>query len=136
MKRILVPTDFTEYSEFAIESAVGLAKKSGGKIVLFHVLKRQESEEEALQQLENSEAKSYFQSVPHEHEICRGNEIEAITSAKADVIVMGSKGAQGLKSFFIGTNAERIAKHSDSPVITVKDKTDLGNIKSISCQPS
>ena len=35
--RILVPTDFGEPAERAIELAVGLAKKHGAKITLMHV---------------------------------------------------------------------------------------------------
>ncbi len=36
MKKILVPVDFSEYSENAIDYALSLAEKIGGEIRLFH----------------------------------------------------------------------------------------------------
>ena len=36
MKNILVPIDFSEHSNYAVEVAVDLAKKNGATILLFH----------------------------------------------------------------------------------------------------
>lgn len=38
MKKILVPTDFSEQSGFAIDLACQIAKKSGGRVTVMHVL--------------------------------------------------------------------------------------------------
>lgn len=131
MKRILVPTDFSEYSEFAIHSAASLVKKYGGTIVLFHVLTKNESAEEAKSKFELLLSSGVLDGISHEYQVSDGEPIDAIITAYADLIVMGSKGAQGLKSFFIGTNAEQVSKQARFPVITVKGYTDLGAIKSI-----
>ena len=42
MKRILVPVNFSQVSKDAVKSAATLARKSGGDIVLFHVIEDSE----------------------------------------------------------------------------------------------
>jgi len=37
-----------------------------------------------------------------------------------DAIIMGSHGASGLREFFVGSNAEKIVRHSDVPVLVLK----------------
>jgi nucleotide-binding universal stress UspA family protein len=41
---------------------------------------------------------------------------------KADLVVMGSHGTDGLKEIFIGSNAEKVVRHSKVPVLVVKDE--------------
>jgi len=38
----------------------------------------------------------------------------------ADLIIMGSHGASGLKEFFIGSNTEKVVRHSNIPVMVIK----------------
>jgi len=131
MKKIVVPTDFSEYSQFAIDSAISLAKKSNGTVFLLHVLERNETKEMAESALNEFINTASFGEVKYHYEIISGDPVDAIVTSGADLIVMGSKGAKGLKSFFIGTNAEKVAKRSDCSVIIVKEATDLGEMKSI-----
>ena len=44
----------------------------------------------------------------------------------ADLIVMGSHGASGVKEFFVGSNTERVVRNADIPVLVVKD--DITNV--------
>ncbi len=37
-KKILVPTDFSEHSDKALEKALDIAKEEGSEIVFFHVI--------------------------------------------------------------------------------------------------
>ena len=131
MKKIVVPTDFSEYSHFAIASAISLAKKSNGLIFLLHVLEKNETEDMAKAAFNHFISDADFGEVRHDYEIISGDPIDAIVTSGADVIVMGSKGAKGLKSFFIGTNAEKVSKRASCPVFIVKAVTDLGEMKSI-----
>jgi len=39
-----------------------------------------------------------------------------------DLIVMGSHGASGFKEMFIGSNAEKVVRNSDIPVLIIKKK--------------
>lgn len=43
-------------------------------------------------------------------------------SAKADSIVMGTLGRSGLPHFLLGSVAERVVRHADVPVLTVRAK--------------
>ncbi len=131
MQRIIVPTDYSKEAEYAALSAVSLAQKSGGIVIFYHVLEKTESREEAEEKLKQFSSSIEFQQVQIEYIISDGAPLDAIITAGGDLIVIGSKGASGLKSFFIGTVAEKVAKHSPCPVIVVKEATDLSNIRSI-----
>jgi nucleotide-binding universal stress UspA family protein len=45
---------------------------------------------------------------------------EVAEKHKADLIVMGSHGADGLQEIFIGSNTERVVRTSDVPVLVIK----------------
>jgi nucleotide-binding universal stress UspA family protein len=46
---------------------------------------------------------------------------------EADLVVMGSHGTDGLTEIFIGSNAEKVVRNSEIPVLVIKD--DLENFK-------
>ena len=46
--------------------------------------------------------------------------LKAAEEHKADLIVMGSNGADGLQEIFIGSNTERVVRTSDVPVLVIK----------------
>jgi nucleotide-binding universal stress UspA family protein len=58
------------------------------------------------------------------HLIVEGNPAEQIikvaSEQSADLIVMGTLGASGIKKFLIGSVAEKVIRHSPVPVLTVK----------------
>ena len=43
MKKIIVPVDFSEYSEYALETASILAKKNNAEILVLHMLEMSEA---------------------------------------------------------------------------------------------
>ena len=48
-------------------------------------------------------------------------------SEDADLIIMGSHGASGINEIFVGSNTERVVRHSETPVLVIKNKPE--NIK-------
>ena len=54
-----------------------------------------------------------------QHKLLAGNPAEQIIDAgrDADVIVMGKSGSHGMRQFLIGTVVERVARHSETPVL-------------------
>ncbi|NRA92251.1 MAG: universal stress protein, partial [Psychroserpens sp.] len=40
----------------------------------------------------------------------------------ADIIIMGSHGASGFKEMFVGSNAEKVVRTSDVPVLVIKNE--------------
>lgn len=41
-----------------------------------------------------------------------------------DMIIMGTKGASGIQEMLVGSNAEKVVRHSDVPVITIKSENE------------
>lgn len=141
MKKIIVPVDFSEQSEYALKVAASLAKKHGSEIFAVHMLELSAaiiSTTEGLQQdqmlflIKLSEkrfaeflSKPYLKNIKvtpiikHFKVFSELNEIAKIHNA--DLVVMGSHGSDGLKEIFIGSNAEKVVRNSEVPVLVIKD---------------
>ncbi len=142
MKKILIPVDFSEHSEYALEVAATLAKKHSASLVVLHmmglseaVLTRDESQEmfEAIYYMKLAEKrftdfldKEYLKDITIETTVQNYKEFHEINRVakdfKADLIVMGSHGASGLKEVFVGSNTEKVVRTSDTPVLVVKNR--------------
>ncbi|MBT8325944.1 MAG: universal stress protein [Winogradskyella sp.] len=143
MNKILVPTDFSTEAENALKVAAMLAKKYDAEIYLLHML------EIPLQEIDPVNAHSdipeaiFFMKLAHQkfealidsdyldgikvHETVKSditfNEIKAACyEFDIDLIVMGSHGASGLKEMFIGSNAEKVVRTSEVPVLVIKNE--------------
>lgn len=146
MKRILVPTDFSDHAEYALRVAAQIARENDGEIYLLHMLelpslsdgigesnavgtsnelpevmffmqKTRERFEEILSQ-------PYLEGVPVieaiQFERAFEGTIEHGKKHNIDLIVMGSHGASGFKEMFIGSNTEKVVRTSDIPVLVIK----------------
>lgn len=158
MKKILVPTDFSKTSITALEVAIDIAKKAGGDITLLHVVEEATPEsfkisgeghpddfedrlftykmlEKAKKQLEKLVTDPRFGSVRINGELRIGNPFHGmntiITEHKVDLVVMGTRGHSKLEEMVIGTNTERVVRHSRCPVLTVHKKPAVTDFKNI-----
>lgn len=140
MKKIIVPIDFSEYSEYALETAAILAKRNKAEILALHMLEMSEAiltrtgtdmQMETLFFLQMAEKKfhdflkkDYLKGlkvtpiVKHFRVFSEVNDVAE--SYGADLVVMGSHGASGIKEFFIGSNTEKVVRHSNIPVLIIK----------------
>ena len=152
MKKILVPTDFSEEAENALKVAAQIAKKFDGEIFLLHML------ELPLDLIDPSQPKGsgdlpeaiFFMKLAHQrfnkvmksdylkgikvHETVEFHEafdgiMEISKKHDCDVIIMGSSGAEGLKDIFIGSNTEKVVRHSNIPVLVIKNEIPLFEVK-------
>ncbi len=154
MKKLLVPCDFSKPALHAFEFALDMAAKSANSTVhLLHVIElpvmsdsvlmpvlnfEEQHLEDARVQAEKEFAnlkKQYNKdSIKIESEVWFGRPAEQIQQYTKDhaidMIVMGSHGAKGMKEFFVGSNAEKIVRHAQVPVLVLKDRY-KGPIKSI-----
>ncbi len=140
MKRILVPTDFSEHSEFALEVACCIAKDKGSHIVLIHMMGLSETVYAKSEAQEYEEAMYYMKLARKRFKkvvdkpYAKGIKItetvqnykifsEINTVAKEqniDLIVMGSHGTKGLNEVFVGSNTEKVVRTSEVPVLVIK----------------
>jgi nucleotide-binding universal stress UspA family protein len=153
LKKILVPTDFSDLSNTALRYAASMAKHSDAEIILLHVMQPYEHEailnkiidfkgtlQKAIQDKLN-EVKANtpdLLGVNVRVKIVEGKVYETIEKIvkeeDLDLVVMGTHGAGGLgdlERYVLGTNAFRTVHVSGCPVITlkeVKDKIAYDNI--------
>ncbi|TVR81192.1 MAG: hypothetical protein EA412_03515 [Chitinophagaceae bacterium] len=138
--KILIPTDFSEFSLKAIEFGIEIAKKTNGSIYIFTSIHVPGSsiammnemmdvlEKETQNDLNNllDEVKSEVSGeVDINGNFSVGDPVMAINefSGKigADLIVMGTKGASGLKKALIGSNASGVIKNTKIPVLLIPE---------------
>jgi len=140
---ILVPYDFSAYSQRAFAWAVHFARQWQCPIDLLHVVPLVTSASPLLtsgafnlvniqENLQADAEASLSQMVAGAdthpvdvrpqvligepfHEICRVAE-----ASKCDLVVMGSHGRTGLSHVFLGSVAERVVRHAPCPVLVVR----------------
>lgn len=151
MKRILVPCDFSETAIEAFKFAAAIAEKSNGTVHLLHVVElpvlydsaavlsfeqaymtdRKKEVEKAFSKLKEKYAKDLPITVKSHVEY--GGTVHVIRrmilETKADLVVLGTHGAKGLKEFTVGSNTEKIVRSSPVPVISMKKG--IKHVKSI-----
>jgi nucleotide-binding universal stress UspA family protein len=140
MKKIIVPIDFSEHSEYALKAAAQLAKTYNAKLLALHMLEMSDimltaSEGEqyqkalffyklAEQKFETFLQKPYLNDitvVPIVKHFKVFSEVNDVAKEEdADLIVMGSHGASGFKEFFVGSNTERVVRNAEIPVLVLK----------------
>ena len=145
MDTILVPTDFSEDATRALESAVDLARISGGRIVLLHaysielpfaapsygggVILPEGFYVEYRNQASQSVERLAKETASKEGIEVTGVAIEQpawlaiVEQAEklpADLVVMGTRGLTGIKHVALGSTAERVVRKATCPVLTVK----------------
>ncbi len=144
MKTILVPVDFSDYSEYALKVAASMAKDEKAMIIVLHMLDLQtalmnESESYQLERtafmLELAKKrfkkfldKDYLKGIkvsPVVKHLKIFSEINDIAKEEdVDLIIMGSHGATGFKELFLGSNTEKVIRFSDVPVLIIKGDLD------------
>lgn len=136
--RILVPSDFSESSDAALEYARMLANRFGASLHLLHVLNEPllaeglaaeafMSEPPAIRAGLVDEARAHLSqraSGTSSTEVVFGHAAAAIVECAArlgaDLIVMGSHGRTGLAHLLLGSVAEAVGRTATCPVLTVR----------------
>lgn len=150
---ILVPTDFSAAAKAAGRFAASLAVPVKAKVVLLSVVEMDTSETvlhswkvlenqnkaSALRNLEKQvkEIQASFKTPPQistDLVVGMPKEEMIVQRAKeisADLIVMGTKGASGLKKIFSGSNTARIIQLSHIPVVAIPAKITFSQLAKI-----
>ena len=137
---ILVPVDFSEQSEVALEQAVSLSRVFNSEIHVLNVIneefslsklfddsdkiqykKRIKERLDAFVKAKNAEFGIELKSIQVTGKIY-SQVVNSADVIDAEFIVMGTSGSSTLKKRFIGSNALRVVRESHKPVITIKGK--------------
>ena len=142
MKRILVPTDFSEHAEYALKVAAQIARKNNSEIILLHMLELPHQggdalgsghqipeimfyKEMAIKNLEELMDVDYLEGL-NVSEIIQFEKafdgiIKIVKKNDVDMIVMGSHGTSGFQEMLIGSNTEKVVRFSEVPVLVIKN---------------
>lgn len=153
MKTIIVPVDFSEYSEYALNVAAVLAGKLDANILVLHMLELstvhaygKETQNDHIEKtlfytklaekkFDEFLRKDYLNGIsvtPIIRHFKVFSELGEVASENnANLIVMGSKGSSGISEFFIGSNTEKVVRHSEIPVLVVKNKLENWDVKKV-----
>ena len=158
MKKILFPTDFSEVANNAFVHALEFAKMVHGELVLLHSFELPiydnqffpENYVAIYDSVELSEFEIFKNEIPKlraiasshhldkikmSHRLKDGDLVSAIKESIADdaidYLVIGTSGATGWESFFMGTNASSIITDAGIPVYCVPSDAPFQKIDTI-----
>ncbi|WP_194973773.1 universal stress protein [Aquiflexum lacus] len=146
--KILVPTDFSENANNALEFAKKIAKHKNASITLLYAFYAVydfasqateiigQIEMEAKRELKKATEKGQAEGLRFDYKIIQGTVSTAVTSIALredyNLIVMGTQGASGIKKALIGSNTGHVIKESKIPVLAVPFNSDWGKENKIS----
>ena len=157
MKTILVPTDFSEHANYALDLARQLAIRHGMEIRLMHVVEQPAAPymtavtsgmhdqlgnvymlrfiEKVKAQLEVITTELDKEGVPSTYQIKIGNPYRNISTEikkePCDLIIMGTHGTSGIDEMLVGSNTEKVVRYAHCPVITLKAPVKVDSIKNV-----
>jgi nucleotide-binding universal stress UspA family protein len=139
-RHILVPTDFTETSDRAVEWALSLAERLGSRVTLMHSYEipivgfpdgalvatadiATRIADASRLALEGAVAKRAGGAVPVDGILRDGVAWEEINRVAedidADLVVMGTHGRRGLARALLGSVAEKVVRTAHRPVLLI-----------------
>lgn len=152
MKKILVPIDFSEVSNNAVDFAVNLAEKFDAKLTLMHSVSFQyfadfqyDIHQNAREMIDEAKGEvrdkidaiiaSRETNVEISGHVGSNNLIdeieEMISRQNFDLVVVGTHGSHGWEEFLVGSNTEKIVRRISKPVIAVPVDAAISAIKKI-----
>ncbi|MHA3789182.1 universal stress protein [Flavobacterium hauense] len=158
MKQILFPTDFSEAAQTAFIYALRFADSFGAELVILHVYDLPivetpplpESTKEIFDIVEMNQFESFREQLPELHQIAERRNLGHVKmrnvllygdliyninkickEEEIDLIVMGTKGASGLKETFLGSSTASVIANATVPVLGIPAEAEYHPIKSI-----
>lgn len=143
-RTILVPTDFSEFAEYALDYAVKLAGKLNARILLLHAIgvptlgipelglaltstmmeSLVQENSAALDRLATSKLPAQIETLLRSGD---ARDVIALAAKEfdADLIVMGTHGRRGFRRALLGSVAEGVVRTAPCPVLTIRRPKDV-----------
>jgi len=153
--KILVPTDFSKLSKVAVLYAASLCKKLKGEMILVHAVYFDAPSKGQIEvkmrkiidtmiENANQDIDALIKEIREQvgaklnisSQVVEGYTVEDVIESiakkyKVDFIVVGTKGASGMKKVLMGSNATAVISNSTIPVITVPEFARFNEMKNI-----
>ena len=137
IKRILLPTDGSAFSERAADYAIEIANNLKAAVTAVHVVRMSAPKALDTKNIEEEaarKAKTCFRSIVEKAEgsgidvetkvlmsrSTREALLEEIEEYNYDLVVMGAHGLSGFKKFILGSVSDAVVHHSTKPVLLIK----------------
>ena len=143
LKQILVATDFSEHSQFAITRAVEIASLTNARLTILHVAKKGLLEKmigevipiigkvlitpeeyastlltQQIDKLSKNKIKITYKIISGDHPAPKI--LKFSKDHTFDLLILGAHGKYSIHDWFVGTTAEYVAKKTKLPVLIVK----------------
>ena len=141
LNQILVPTDFSKHSRYALTYALAFAKHFGARLTVLNAVYPQyfvsnaeylpydygslldQTHLAAKKAMDKLRRATFFGGVPFKACITEGHPVQSILDAAAesgaDLIVTSTHGRTGLGHVLIGSIAEQVVRYAKCPVLVV-----------------
>jgi nucleotide-binding universal stress UspA family protein len=142
LKTILFPTDFSDFSLYALDYAASFARQYGAKLVLMHVVdvfltdpayfapyvpdRRMfvDFEKKSRERLEEIAKTKVPAGIPVEIVVKQGRAfVEIVREARereVDLVVIATHGRTGLSHAMFGSTAEKVVRKAPCPVLSIR----------------
>ncbi len=158
MKKILVPTDFSDLSNHALQFAHDIALFSGSEIDLIHFIdlpldsellvsgdtQLVETSEETLYniQLVKASQNKLKEQIAHLNGAVKVNTglgssgfqhgtQKYVKKYDIDLVIIGTTGEESVQEFFTGNHTEQLIEHLNIPVISLKERVQYNKVTDI-----
>ena len=141
-QKILAPVDFSEHSKLALRYALEIARIYRSEIALLHVIEQQihpsfyltgktsifeidsDLKQRATDAMQSFRKELGNEEIQTSYLLAEGTAYhEIVECAKKEnfgLLVIATQGLRGLKHFLIGSTTEKVIRHAEIPVLTVK----------------
>ncbi|MFT6321345.1 MAG: nucleotide-binding universal stress UspA family protein [Granulosicoccus sp.] len=149
MKRILVPTDFSEHANNALRYAINIGNYFEAEIELLHIYEmkaiigstilireylKEAADRDLADNIRSFKDLIFGKTILHGRAL-DGNPIDAICSIANnedfDMIVMGTQGASGLKEIFLGSKTSGVMQQTRRPILAIPNSFTYRPIKDV-----
>lgn len=148
----MLPFDFSENSRKALKFALAFQDKVKAHMSLIHTLEvpydfasRQEENKKAMEKQARTQLKALIEELQQSVTTVDEGELDmhvldgelsegilrATKSYSADLVLMPTMGASGLKRFFVGSRTADVIHKSKKPVLVIPPKADFTKLKAI-----
>jgi nucleotide-binding universal stress UspA family protein len=145
-KKILVATDFSAEARIALNHAINIARLHSAEIILVHAcplleppheiighddwrdsMRMQLAENRADLEALRDEMSGQYAAISHRivDDLPAAGVVRAAHDLEVDLVVVGTHGRTGLKRFMLGSDSERIIRHSSIDVMLARSSERL-----------